>query len=303
VIVGAVTYGLIFATGDMGVALFLGVPFAAGAVLGFTTRVSVWATVVLSVFVVLCLVFVVLSQGWHGLFCGAVLGFVFLVPVLAGAGCGALLAWTFPLLTGGYRRYLVLLLLAAAPLALHAVESRLPRSADVAEVRTALDFRAPPHDVWNSLLFYEQVEHEPPRLLTLALPRPVRTEGRKSAVGDRQVCVYRKGHLEKEVTECVADRLLRFRVTEQEIHFERDVKLLDGSFTLVPLADGGTRVVLTTRYERLLRPAWLWEPMERTIIHTLHGHVLEGMRRHQEGSGGQPPYPAPRPDKLTAAQQ
>ena len=29
-------------------------------------------------------------------------------------------------------------------------------------------------------------------------------------------------------------------------------------------------------------PRWLWRPVERKIVHTMHGHLLEGMRRHAE---------------------
>src|SRR5207247_5014102 len=74
-------------------------------------------------------------------------------------------------------------------------------------------------------------------------------------------------------------RRLTFEVVEQHLHFERDMTLRDGSFEIVPAEHGQATVVLTTRYERRLSPRWLWEPMERRIVHTLHAHVLEGMAR------------------------
>ncbi len=163
-------------------------------------------------------------------------------------------------------------------------------------MRTALTFHATPQQAWDSILFYEQVEHAPPWLLTLALPRPVRAEGSKAAVGDVQRCLYENGHLVKRVTRCQVGRELAFEVLDQHLHFERDVTLRDGAFGLEPLDAGETRVVLTTRYIRHLRPAWLWEPMERKILHTLHGHVLEGMRC-RSGTGSYEERPVPLDDK------
>jgi hypothetical protein len=37
-------------------------------------------------------------------------------------------------------------------------------------------------------------------------------------------------------------------------------------------------VTLETTYVPLLTPRPAWVPFERLAIHTLHGHVLEGMR-------------------------
>jgi hypothetical protein len=172
-------------------------------------------------------------------------------------------------------------------------------------VCTAQTIQATPQQAWASILFYEQVDHAPPWLLTLALPRPVRAQGSKAAVGDVQRCIYENGHVVKRVTRRVDRRELAFEVLDQHLHFERDVTLRDGAFCLEPLDAGGTRVVLTTRYIRHLSPAWLWEPMERQILHTLHGHVLEGMRRRL-GTGFYEETPAPldeRPTDVAAARE
>jgi hypothetical protein len=150
-------------------------------------------------------------------------------------------------------------------------------------VSTSTTFDFPVGPTWDAIVFYEQVEHEAPFLLTMALPRPARTEGHKEGVGDVQKCIYEKGYLVKTITHFDKPRLLAFDVTEQHLDFEHDVVVLDGSFILQPMAKDKTRVVLTTRYRRLLRPAWLWEPVERMVIHTLHGHVLDGMRRRAGG--------------------
>jgi hypothetical protein len=224
-------------------------------------------------------------------------------PALGGAFLGWLLALAFRETPWDRRRYFFLLAFILFPLGAHAVERQFPAECAVAEIDTSLVFGASAAHSWNSILFYEQVDHSPPWLLKLALPQPVCAVGSKSAPGDTERCVYRKGYLVKEISQVQEQRLLAFRVVEQHLHFERDVTLLDGAFLLEPIDEGHTRVVLSTRYVRHLRPAWLWEPMERKIVHTLHGHVLEGMRRRLppgEGFNGFP-YPDASPKKQEEA--
>jgi hypothetical protein len=297
VFVGVATYALLVLQADrgwavLGYAAFFGVPFAVGALLGYFTRPSVWLALLLSLFAILCITFLLCTLNLSGLFCGAALGVIFLIPAFAGVLAGAGLRLLLPKSAWDHRRWYVSILLAASPLVAGAVEGRLPRQPDLREVSTALTIHATPQQVWDSILFYEQVEHAPPWLLRLALPRPVRAEGSKAAVGDVTRCVYERGHVVKRVTRRVDQRELAFEVLDQHLHFERDVTLRDGTFCLESLGVRGTRVRLTTRYVRHLSPAWLWEPLERKILHTLHGHVLEGMRR-RTGTGLYEEKPAP----------
>src|SRR5262249_28586272 len=148
-------------------------------------------------------------------------------------------------------------------------------------------------------VFYEEVHHDPPWILKLALPRPVRAEGKKAAVGDVERCIYSNGHLVKVITECNQGERLAFRVAEQHIHFEPDVTLRDGAFLMEPPPDSQTRVVLTTRYQRHLRPEWMWGWMERKVVHTLHGHVLEGMKLRLAAPAPESPTPASPSQQLT----
>lgn len=283
VAVGAALFAILRNTPTMGSALFFGVPFAVGVILGFTTRARLWLTLMLGLIGVTSLAMVIVFMNLSGIFCGMTLGIVFLGPAMAGVVVGWLAKVSYAGMTRGRRRFVFLAIFVGLPFGVDGVERRWPMGEVIAEVSTSATFDAPVGRAWDSVRLYEEVEHEPPLLLRLALPLPVRAEGRRDTVGAEQRCVYRRGHLVKRITRRDPPRLLAFDVVEQDLHFEHDVELRDGSFILEPLGAGRTRVVLTTRYRRLLRPAWLWEPMERTIIHTLHGHVLEGMRRQAEG--------------------
>ena len=179
-----------------------------------------------------------------------------------------------------WTRVVIFLLL---PFGLDAVERLLPRDEDIASVETQAVFSSSQERAWNSIVFYEQIEHAPPFLLRLALPRPVGTTGGKTKVGETSRCVYENGYLVKKISEREEGRLLGFRVIEQNIHFEHDLDLRGGSFRVEPGPDPGTtRVTLTTSYRRLTYPAFIWQPAETLVLHTLHGHVLEGMRANAE---------------------
>jgi hypothetical protein len=276
---GTVSYAAVRAMAGMGVALFISVPVTLGIFLGYATRAAIWLKLTLGVAAAAGLVLTLISANLTGLFCGLVGFLVCFGPVLAGVLMGAILRTILKNSEWNQRSFLPTLLILSVPYLSAAIERLFPRPVEVAAVVTETVFAASPEWAWNGILFYEEVAHQPPWLLRLALPRPVRAIGSKAAAGNVVYCVYERGHLVKEITAVEEPRLLAFKVVEQELHFERDVTLRGGSFTLEPCPGGNTRVVLTTEYERHLYPAWLWEPIEQGVVHTLHRHVLEGMRR------------------------
>jgi hypothetical protein len=213
-----------------------------------------------------------------------------MVPGLVGVLIGWILRMSLKASSWDQRFYLSLLAIMALPYAADGIERLFPWRSEIATVKTQSAFHATTRRAFDSIVFYEEVKHRVPFLLRLALPRPVRSEGKKTAEGDIVRCIYEHGYLSKRITRLENGKLLAFEVIEQKLHFERDVQLLDGSFEVESAEGAGAAasVVLTTRYRPLLHPRWLWEPIEREVVHTLHGHVLEGMRREAEGTAQQP---------------
>jgi hypothetical protein len=148
-------------------------------------------------------------------------------------------------------------------------------------VVTRMNFAAPPEKVWNGLMFYEEIDSPPPLHLRLLLPVPIRTEGAKSAVGDVATCVYEDGHLLKRVTQIDSCRYYGFEVVEQNLSVGGTV-LSGGCYSLRELPGRGTEVAITTRYTSPKRPGWLWKPIEATVCHMFHRHLLSSMRRKVE---------------------
>lgn len=145
------------------------------------------------------------------------------------------------------------------------------------EVVTTRRWAVTPDAVWQALLFYEEVPRKPWLLLRLFLPRPIRTEGGKKTVGDIVRCTYDGGHLVKRITRAEAGRLIEFEVLEQDLGIEGCVAMGNGSYEILETADGA-EVRLTTCYRSHLRPRFLWRPIERYVAHSVHHHILDGMR-------------------------
>jgi len=144
------------------------------------------------------------------------------------------------------------------------------------EVSTSFEFLASSEAVWQCLMFYEDVPQRPWPLLRLFLPLPLRSQGDKRSPGSLVRCSYERGHLIKRITTVEPARLLSFEVVEQELGIERYGRAHRGSYELEP-SGGGTRLTLTTAYSGLMRPRWLWRPLERFLCHRMHDHILLGM--------------------------
>lgn len=143
-------------------------------------------------------------------------------------------------------------------------------------VATERHFDFCPEAMWESKMFYEELSGKPPLLLRALLPCPIRTEGDKTRVGAMVRCAYSTGDLFKRITAVEPPYFLQFEVTKQHLGIEGCVEAVDGSYRIRRSA-GGSEVVLTTNYRAYLRPRWAWRPLERLLVGTLHGYILDGI--------------------------
>ena len=151
-----------------------------------------------------------------------------------------------------------------------------PPSLVIDVVTTTAAFHTPADQLWQRMMFYEEVPCRPPLLLRMFLPSPLKTQTRSKEVGSVVECTYGRGSLLKRITVLERPRLVRFEVLQQNLGIERCMTTVEGSYEF--RADGrGTEVALTTQYRGHLRPRWLWHPFERLLAHQLHHHILAGM--------------------------
>jgi len=280
---------LFYQLGVLGWGLFIGLPFMIGALMGYGGRFDGWMGTLLGpvmvLIVVVVLVVILMLGGLAGFFCGGFL-LLFLAPLgIAGLFMGLVVARLLGAILKqtafSQREYLpILMVLLMLPGLAHLAQVWFAPPLKMETVRTTQTLNVGPDAAWDTWVFYEEVEHRPPWLLRMGLPTPSHVEGRIVAVGDEEVCVYTgDARLVKRGTAVEPGRLLAFDVVGQH-HFEdNSIHLVDGSFAFEQAGPGMTDVTLTSRYEPLLRPRILWRPIEHTVAHQLHGHVLEGMRR------------------------
>jgi hypothetical protein len=151
-----------------------------------------------------------------------------------------------------------------------------PRKAVGEAVTTKVHFNASPEALWNHIMFYEELLGQPPFLLRVLLPHPVRSEGDKTHVGATVRCEYRGGDLVKRITAVKRHHFLQFEVIEQRLGIEDCVMAVNGSYE-ISRSGGGSELVLTTNYRAYLRPSWAWRPLEKLLVGQLHRYILDGM--------------------------
>ena len=143
-------------------------------------------------------------------------------------------------------------------------------------VVTRIHFKTSPEEVWENMVFFEEIPGDPPILLRALLPQPVRTIGDKTRSGSSVRCEYTKGELVKRITRVDAPRSLHFEIVNQRLGIEECIETLGGSYQIRACGEG-TEVELTTNYKAYLRPRFLWRRLEAFLIGQLHRHIVRGL--------------------------
>lgn len=257
------------ATQSFGFAFVVGAPFVSGYIIGRWVRVARVLRILIAVAVMVAIIVGAVNASLAGAVCGAVFFAIASIPLIAGV------------LVGGYlygRKWVpntaasVVLIAVLIPLE----QGALPQ-AGIESVSTERTVDLPASEVFSRITFYEDTTHEPPRLLRIALPRPVRTLGEADSVGDRPRCIYDTGYIVKEITEVDPPRRYAFRVVDQLGVEDHAVSLVGGSFAISQQGSDVARVVLTTSYRPKLSARIAWRPYERAVIKALHEHVMDEM--------------------------
>ena len=284
--------GLVWCVGfymnnTLGWGIFIAVPFMVGALVGYRPspkrRVSSIILLVAAMVSGLLIVLMLVAGEIAGVFCCLFLLVIFFVPTLGGFYFGVFAAYMLAFILKhtrfSQREHLpVILFILMLPGLAHLAERAFAPPIEVETVQTEQLVPMGSMQAWDRWVFYEEVEHERPLLLRLGLPTPSHVEGKIQGVGDEQVCVYTgDARLVKRATHVAPGEVLAFDVIEQHNFENNSIRLIDGSFDFEQVGDGQTRVTLTTRYEPLLRPRALWQPIEQTFATELHQHVLKGM--------------------------
>jgi len=269
---------VVFGFLNWGPALWIGVPLSLGCLVGYGARVRWLGVAILCIGAALTFTFTLMSLSLAGAFCGISLTVILAGPLTIGALLGWVLRRTLKHTAFSQRHYLrTFCILSVGPI--WAWASGPATYGEPESIRTSQVVAAPLNAAWDSVVFFEEVRGRPPLLLRIGLAHPLQTLGSAEHVGDHKTCIYNRGHITKEITQVAPGELLAFRIVEQQIGYEHDVRLLSGSFAFARVDDSHTSVTLTTTYQPRLTPRFAWRPFERLATHTLHEHVLDEMAR------------------------
>lgn len=227
--------------------------------------------------------------GWEGSIC-IVMGLPLLLVLSSVGG----LAAGF-LASRGAAFALAVLPFAAAPL-----EQGIPAPARVQVNVTETTVRAPAAAVWRQVVRVDSIreaERRPALFTALGFPRPVDAVLDRSGVGaTRHARFEGRVTFVETVTDWREERMLSFTIdpltdrippTTLDPHVTiggEFFDVLDGTYTLHPLADGSTRVVLSSRHRvstRFNPYAGLWAGL---VMRSIQRNILHVVRERAERS-------------------
>lgn len=295
--VALVTVVAVNCFGTYGASLFLGVPFAAGAVAtllhgrGRPLRFLEALTVTM---VTACLAgLVLLLTGSEGLVC-----IVMSLPICLPMVClGGLVANRVRLDLTQAMSEIKISAAAFLPLCLAlTLEALADRQPDLREVTTRVEIEADAMTVWETVVAFPPMEaaRSFPFSWGIAYPTAATIDGQ--GVGALRRCEFNTGAFVEPITAWEEGRLLEFDVTSSPPplietslygaldlpHLHGTFEALRGRFHLEPREDGRVILTGTTWYRQKLWPQFYWNPIADELVHRIHRRVLLHIQEQAE---------------------
>jgi uncharacterized membrane protein YhaH (DUF805 family) len=195
--------------------------------------------------------------------------------------------------TGSAMLSIVFLVLPASFGIEHAAAPQAPRF----EVRTSIEIKASPQEVWKQMVAFAEIPAPKEMLFRAGITDPIRAEMTGHGVGAVRHCVFSTGAFVEPIEIWDEPRLLKFGVTASPAplneltpyghieprHLHGYFDSEEGQFLLTPLPGGGTRLEGTTWYRHAMWPAAYWHLWSDYIIHRIHLRVLNHIRDVVQG--------------------
>lgn len=280
--------------GYFGMALFFGLPFAAGVTTGVKVRRAggSFGQAHSAAFTLLGAILLFL--------CGCAMEGIVCVLMAAPFGAGI----TFMGASLGYalanRRVADGRLQSAAWLsiiAMVAVEGWNPPAPLEDTTSSEVVINAPAERVWAQLHDIRDLPPTENLLFQFGVAHPMSTATDGEGVGAARLCRLSTGDMPEIVTVWKPGQELRFKVlstppsmrelgffgkTIDSAHLHGAYASLDGGFKLEPLPDGRTRLIGESHYLLNLSPASYWNLWTKEIVRMVQGRVLEHVKQQAE---------------------
>jgi len=185
-------------------------------------------------------------------------------------------------------------------------EHAYPPSNPTFVVRSAVEIKAPPEEVWKSVVAFSQIAPPKEWIFRAGIAYPIRAEILGHGPGAERHCVFSTGAFVEPIEIWDEPRQLKFSVRENPLpmeewspyahidppHLHGFLVSNGGQFLLTRLPDGGTRLEGTTWYRHGLAPGGYWRFWSDLIIHKIHMRVLTHIK--DEAERGRGPIPSGR---------
>ncbi|TWT38049.1 Polyketide cyclase / dehydrase and lipid transport [Posidoniimonas corsicana] len=283
----------ILVLGSYGAALFFGAPVVTGAAGGYLfnrpSRRTMYDTMQHAITLAFCCCSAFLLLGLEGLLCVVMAVPIFGPMTLVGAAIGRAIASGAESRQAREDRGLMGCLLLLPVVA--GIEPVFSQPADLM-VESSVVIAAPADDVWRCVVAFPEIDAEPQWFFRWGIAAPLRARIDGEGVGAVRHCEFTTGAFVEPITVWDRPHRLAFDVTDQpeplfELtpyrdlhppHLKGSFSSTRGEFELIPLADGGTRLVGRTWYTLDIAPHVYWRVWTDQIVHQIHLRVLDHIK-------------------------
>lgn len=279
VLISALTFGA------YGWGLFVATPFVVGLTTAYIANREIELdgrkTVLLALGAAALGSLALILHALEGLFCIVLVAPLGALLTLVGAMIGITLA------NVGHARGRPLLSVAVLPL-VFMIEAAVPPSVAIESSRS-MDISASPDAVWQAIISAEPISVAPGLVAQAGLAYPLRGELHGEGIGTVRRGVFSTGIALENVTAWEPGRHLALAVVSQPPameemslyrrvhapHVEGYFEILTTDFTIVPLANGRTRITIEAQHRLRLDPVPYWAPIARWAIRQNLQNVLQ----------------------------
>ena len=285
----------VYVLGDYGWSLFVGTPFVVGMVAGFLTnrdgKRSLVATAGSAIVAIGLSALAILLFALEGIICIAMAAIPAAIVSIAGSFIGRAIAL---MNVRGKNAAGVGLVILSLPF-IAGAES-LDTSNPLYEVETAVVIDASPHEVWDAVINFSELEPPPAWVQRTGIAYPIRARLDGEGVGAVRHCEFSTGAFVEPITAWEPGVRLAFDVRSQPDpmrewspyhavhppHIDGYLRSKRGEFRFVELPNGTTRLEGSTWYEIDISPRSYWSIISDSLIHRIHLRVLEHVKRQAE---------------------
>jgi uncharacterized membrane protein YhaH (DUF805 family) len=193
--------------------------------------------------------------------------------------------------TNGHALHAFSVILLALP-ALMLIERTTQFEPPLREVRTGVEIKAAPEEVWQQLVAFAELPPPQEWLFQTGIAYPIRAEIDGHGVGAVRHCIFSTGAFVEPIEVWDEPRLLKFGVIAQppvmeELspyahlhppHLNNYLQSRKGQFLLTRLPNGNTLLEGTTWYQNSFWPGVYWNLWSDSIIHRIHARVLNHIK-------------------------